>query len=289
MFNKTKPYDGIIDMLSGLNKNNIKIAVVSNKYDKAVKKLCEKYFNGKIQVAIGESENIKKKPAPDCVLEVLKQLGAIKNESLYVGDSEVDVQTAKNAEISCVGVTWGFRSRETLICEGADYIIDAPSDLLKLIKEKTLMQGKVWANCYEIEKIYMGRIPHDFDLLEQINSFCFENDIKSGTVNIIGAVKQAKIGYYSQDTQTYRTLEGENLQGGLEIVSCTGNISIKDAKPFAHVHIVLSDSKGKTFGGHLMPGTIVYAGEFVIQKFKGSELVRCLDEVTKLPLWQLLQ
>ncbi|MEI8390682.1 MAG: PPC domain-containing DNA-binding protein [bacterium] len=146
---------------------------------------------------------------------------------------------------------------------------------------------KIWANSYETEKIYMGRIPHDSDLLEQINNFCFENDINIGTVNIIGAVKHAKVGYYSQDKQIYRILEGENLKGGLEIVSCTGNISIKDAKPFAHIHIVLSNSEGKTFGGHLMPETIVYAGEFVIQKSKGDNLVRSLDETTKLPLWQL--
>lgn len=146
-------------------------------------------------------------------------------------------------------------------------------------------QEKIWANSYQIEKTYMGRIPHDSDLLEQINSFCEQNNIKSGLVNIIGAVKQAKIGYYSQDKQQYQILEGENLKVGLEIVSCTGNISIKDSKPFAHLHILFSDSQGVTFGGHLMPGVIVYAGEFIIQEFKGPDLIRGLDETTKLPLW----
>ncbi|HSA07205.1 MAG TPA: DNA-binding protein [Candidatus Gastranaerophilales bacterium] len=143
------------------------------------------------------------------------------------------------------------------------------------------------ANSYEIVKTYMGRIPYDSDLLEQINSFCIENNIKCGMANIIGAVKQAKIGYYSQYKQSYKTLEGENLTGGLEIVSCTGNISIKDSKSFAHLHIILSNSEGIAFGGHLMPGTIVYAGEFIIQEFKGPDLVRSIDETTKLPLWTL--
>ena len=146
---------------------------------------------------------------------------------------------------------------------------------------------KIWANSYETEKTDIGRIPYNSDLLEQINNFCLKNVVNIGTVNIIGAVKQAKVGYYSQDKQTYRILEGENLKGGLEIVSCTGNISIKDSKPFAHIHIILSNSEGKTFGGHLMPGTIVYAGEFIIQKFKGENPVRSMDKITKLPLWQL--
>jgi len=145
---------------------------------------------------------------------------------------------------------------------------------------------KAWANAYETDKVFMGRVPHNSDLLEQINSFCAENCIKTGIVNIIGAVKQARLGYYLQDMQTYIKLEGENLSGGLEIVSCTGNISLKDSKPFAHLHIIVSDSQGKTYGGHLMPETIVYAGEFVITKFKGEPLERNLDATTKLPLWQ---
>lgn len=148
-----------------------------------------------------------------------------------------------------------------------------------------MKQGKIWANSYDIDKVFVGRIPHDSDLLEQINIFCLENDIRSGTVNIIGAVKQARVGYYSQDSQTYQVHEGGNLQNGLEILSCTGNISIKDSKPFCHLHITLSDYEGKAFGGHLMPGTIVYAGEFYIQKLKGDDLVRSVDNTTKLPLW----
>lgn len=146
-------------------------------------------------------------------------------------------------------------------------------------------QNKITANSYQIVKTYIGRIPYDSDLLEQVNGFCLDNNIKCGSASIIGAVKQAKIGYYPQDKYIYQVLEGENLKRGLEIVSCTGNISIKDSKPFAHLHIVLSDAEGKTYGGHLMPGTIVYASEFIIQELKGPDLVRGFDEITKLPLW----
>ncbi len=133
MYNKTKPYVGIIDMLDELNRRNVKVAVVSNKFDKAAKELCKKYFNGKINIVIGESASIKKKPSPESVLEVIKQLDAKKEETLYVGDSEVDIETAKNSNLTCISVTWGFRNREFLVNSGAKYIIDSPLELLKLI------------------------------------------------------------------------------------------------------------------------------------------------------------
>jgi len=148
-----------------------------------------------------------------------------------------------------------------------------------------MKQEKIWANTYKIKNTFMGRIPHDSDLLEQINSFCMVNDIRSGIVNIIGAVKEARLGYYSQNRQNYRTLDGENLTGGLEILSCTGNVSIKDGKPFAHLHLIVSDSQGNALGGHLMPGTVVYAGEFIIQEFEGKDFIRGWDKTTGLPLW----
>lgn len=133
MCNKTKPYVGIIDMLDELYRHNVKVAVVSNKFDKAAKELCKKYFNDKINIVIGESANIRKKPSPDSVLEVIKQLDAKKEETLYVGDSEVDIETAKNSNLTCISVTWGFRNREFLVNSGAKYIIDSPLELLKLI------------------------------------------------------------------------------------------------------------------------------------------------------------
>ncbi len=133
MQNKTRPYDGIMELLLDLDRYNYKIAIVSNKFDSAVKKLSKEYFGDFINVAIGESDTVKRKPAPDSVYAALKELGSDINKSLFVGDSDTDVQTAKNAGITCIGVTWGFRTREVLRKEGADYLIDTPKELLTLI------------------------------------------------------------------------------------------------------------------------------------------------------------
>ena len=84
-------------------------------------------------MAIGESKNVSKKPAPDTVFKALEELGSTPDKAIYVGDSEVDVKTAKNSGIMCVGVTWGFRDREIFQQNGADYIIDMPEELLKII------------------------------------------------------------------------------------------------------------------------------------------------------------
>ena len=133
MYQKTVAYDGIEDMLTELKKRGIKTGVVSNKFDTAVKELCKNYFDGLIIVAIGESPNVRKKPAPDSVLKATKILGAKPENTLYVGDSDVDIQTAKNSNLKSVGVTWGFRDRELLEKEGADFIINTPCELLELI------------------------------------------------------------------------------------------------------------------------------------------------------------
>ncbi|NLZ81379.1 MAG: HAD family hydrolase [Clostridiales bacterium] len=129
MNNQTRPYDGIMEILENLKAKNIKIAVVSNKMDYAVKVLCENKFNGFIQVAIGSSKGVAKKPAPDTVLEALRSLDSKSEEALFVGDSDVDMETAKNASITSVGVTWGFRDREILEAAGADFIIENPKEL----------------------------------------------------------------------------------------------------------------------------------------------------------------
>lgn len=133
MYQKTVAYDGIEDMLTELKKRGIKTGVVSNKFDTAVKELCKNYFDGLIIVAIGESPNVRKKPAPDSVLKAMEILGAKPENTLYVGDSDVDIQTAKNTNLKSVGVTWGFRDRELLEEEGADFIINTPCELLELI------------------------------------------------------------------------------------------------------------------------------------------------------------
>lgn len=133
MQNKTSPFNGIMELLSQLSKKNYKLAIVSNKFDSAVKSLNKLYFGEYINVAIGESKNVSRKPSPDSVFEALKELNSNTDTAVYVGDSEVDVQTAKNAGITCIGVTWGFRYRSVLEQNGADYIIDKPDELLRII------------------------------------------------------------------------------------------------------------------------------------------------------------
>ncbi len=130
---KTKPYDGILPLLDLLQKNGIKIAVVSNKIDSAVSELCKKYFGNRIFLAVGDRVGIKRKPDPDSVFEVLQKLGASIEEAVYIGDSEVDVQTAKNAGISFIGVTWGFRDKQILAENGAILFAETPQELESML------------------------------------------------------------------------------------------------------------------------------------------------------------
>lgn len=131
MYNKTAPYNGIIEMLSNLKSKGIKIAVVSNKFDLAVKELCKKYFEGFIDFAAGENEaqGIKKKPAPDTVISVLNEFNFAPEDAVYVGDSDVDIMTAKNSKMPCISVTWGFRDEKFLLKNGATILINAPSEI----------------------------------------------------------------------------------------------------------------------------------------------------------------
>ncbi len=131
MYNKTAPYNGIIEMLSNLKSKGIKIAVVSNKFDLAVKELCKKYFEGFIDFAAGENEaqGIKKKPAPDTVISVLNEFNFASEDAVYVGDSDVDIMTAKNSKMPCISVTWGFRYEKFLLENGATILINAPSEI----------------------------------------------------------------------------------------------------------------------------------------------------------------
>lgn len=138
---KTRPYVGVPELLDALRSTNIKTAIVSNKFDRAVKELSREYFGDKIDVAIGESALIHKKPAPDCVYQALAALGVKAGEAIYVGDSEVDVRTAHNAGLICVGVTWGFREEEVLQKEGAEFIIHHPMELLDILGQKNNIRG----------------------------------------------------------------------------------------------------------------------------------------------------
>lgn len=129
MYDKTRPYDGVIGLLQKLNNRGIKTAVVSNKLHTAVKALCEKYFSGLVDCAIGATNEEEKKPSPVNVKKALSVLNVDKAEAIYLGDSEVDIQTAKNAEIKFIAVTWGFRTKQQLIQAGAQTLIDSPEKL----------------------------------------------------------------------------------------------------------------------------------------------------------------
>lgn len=128
----TKPYEGIPEVLAELKRKGKKLAIVSNKFYAATQELAKHFFPETIQVAIGERENIHKKPAPDTVLEAMRQLGVGKEGSIYIGDSDVDIDTAKNVGIPCISVLWGFRDKDFLISHGATHLIKTPKELLEL-------------------------------------------------------------------------------------------------------------------------------------------------------------
>lgn len=127
---KTDVYPGVRQMLAELKGRGIGMAIVSNKIDSAVKVLNQEYFSDYIATAIGETADVARKPAPDTVNRALAELGVSKEKALYVGDSDVDIMTARNAELPCVSVTWGFRDREFLLEHGAKILIDKPMELL---------------------------------------------------------------------------------------------------------------------------------------------------------------
>lgn len=133
---KTRPYDGIKDVLSELRKAGCLTAVVSNKADFAVQDLCKDYFDNLFDFAIGEREGIKKKPAPDSVFEVLSKLNVEKDNAVYIGDSDVDFATSVNAGMDVIMVGWGFRDAEFLREKGVKRIIKQPSEILDIILEK---------------------------------------------------------------------------------------------------------------------------------------------------------
>lgn len=132
--NNTKPYNGIIELLKELKSKGYKLAVVSNKADFAVQTLVEDYFDGIFDYAVGERDGIRRKPYPDSVNSALEYLGADKCSAIYVGDSEVDVETARNSQIPCVAVTWGFRDKCVLESLSPEYIIDKPSQMTAILK-----------------------------------------------------------------------------------------------------------------------------------------------------------
>ena len=126
---KTAPYPGIDALLRALKASGCRTGIISNKPDSAVQPLFEAFFADLMDVAVGEREGIRRKPAPDAVLAAMERLGASAEKTLYVGDSEVDIRTARNAGVACAGVTWGFRDRDVLVDSGADLLFDAAEAL----------------------------------------------------------------------------------------------------------------------------------------------------------------
>ena len=130
---KTRPYKEIPELLAELAKRGIRVGVVSNKGEETVKELCESYFPGCIAAAVGDREGFRRKPAPDNIRRAMELLGAEAETVLYVGDSEVDIETAGNCGLKSVLVSWGFRERELLLAKGAQVVIDRPLELLDWI------------------------------------------------------------------------------------------------------------------------------------------------------------
>lgn len=126
----TSPYDGIPELLRELKRRGKKLAIVSNKFYAATQDLAKHFFPDTIKVAIGERGTIRKKPAPDTVLEALRQLGASKEGAVYIGDSDVDIMTAKNCGLPCISVLWGFRDKDFLIQHGGTIFVNKPSEIL---------------------------------------------------------------------------------------------------------------------------------------------------------------
>lgn len=126
----TCPYEGIPELLRELKRRGKKLAIVSNKFYAATQELAKHFFPDTIEVAIGERDSIRKKPAPDTVLEALKQLGASKDNAVYIGDSDVDIMTAKNCDLPCISVLWGFRDKDYLVKHGGTIFVDKPSEIL---------------------------------------------------------------------------------------------------------------------------------------------------------------
>lgn len=130
---RTRLYDGVGEMLMALKASGRHLAIVSNKLQAGVDELYESYFTDTVEVAIGERTGLRRKPAPDMIEEALRLLGVTAAEAIYVGDSDVDLQTARNSGLACISVLWGFRDRDFLIAHGAECLVERPEEVVKNI------------------------------------------------------------------------------------------------------------------------------------------------------------
>ena len=130
--------------------------------------------------------------------------------------------------------------------------------------------------------VFMGRLSHGSDLLEEITALCRKENIRLGRVEALGAVQQARLGFYDQQTREYQFMV---LNQPLEITKLVGNVSLKENLPFVHAHVTLADKECHAFGGHLAPGTKIFACEIILEAYDGPLLQREFDGETGLPLW----
>lgn len=136
---------------------------------------------------------------------------------------------------------------------------------------------------FSVKEVYVGLLPAGGDFLAELEKFAVEHDIRAAEVQIIGFADGAVFGYYDSETGEY--IE-KQMDGKLEVISAIGNISIKDGKHFAHIHIVVGDEKKQLYGGHLLPGTKIIVAETRIAVLEGNELIRQFDPETGLFLWK---
>ncbi len=129
----TRPYPGLKELLATLLTAGVRVAVVSNKFDAAVRTLCDRFFGNLVALTVGEGASLPKKPAPDMLLHAIALLGVPGEGCVYIGDSEVDLQTARNAGLPCISVSWGFRTREELMAHGATCIAADARSLAALL------------------------------------------------------------------------------------------------------------------------------------------------------------
>lgn len=129
----TRPYDGIVELIKEIRNRGVKTAVISNKNNGAVTDLCDAMFDGCFDFSLGEIEGVPLKPHRDMVDITLNNLGVEARNCIYVGDSEVDIMTAHNADMKCISVTWGFRDKAHLEKNGADILVSSPSEILEIL------------------------------------------------------------------------------------------------------------------------------------------------------------
>jgi predicted DNA-binding protein with PD1-like motif len=130
--------------------------------------------------------------------------------------------------------------------------------------------------------VLLGRLQRGDDLLEALTDLVRREGVRLGRLEALGAVEKARVGYYDQAAYEYRYLDFDQ---DLEILALVGNVSLRDGQPMVHAHLTLGDAQGRAFGGHLAPGTRVFACEFAVEVLEGAEFHRGHDEATRLPLW----